>query len=52
MPPDAAEDMVAFTQTPEAPWVLVEGNDKKYARVKVMRTVCEQLEAALEERGV
>lgn len=49
---DAAEDMVAFTQTPEAPWVLVEGNDKKYARVKVMRTVCQQLEAALEERGV
>jgi hypothetical protein len=33
-----------------APWTLVEANDKNYARVKVLRTLCERIEAALEGR--
>lgn len=41
-------DMVDRTSTGSAPWTLVEANDKAYARVKVLRTVCERLEAALE----
>ena len=40
-------DMVDRTSTGEAPWTLVEANDKNYARVKILRTVCERLEAAL-----
>ena len=41
-------DMVDRTSTGNAPWTLVEANNKYYARVKVLRTVCERLEAALE----
>lgn len=40
-------DMVDRTSTSTAPWTLVEANDKNYARVKILRTVCERLEAAL-----
>jgi polyphosphate:AMP phosphotransferase len=41
-------DMVERTSTGEAPWTLVEANDKNYARVKILRTLCQRLEAALE----
>lgn len=40
-------DMVERTSTGEAPWTLVEANDKNFARVKILRTLCEHLEAAL-----
>jgi polyphosphate:AMP phosphotransferase len=43
----AVNDMVERTSTRHAPWVLVEANDKNYARVKVIRTVCEKLEQRL-----
>ena len=43
----AVNDMVAHTSTEKAPWVLVAGNDKKYARVQILNTVCKRLEAAL-----
>ena len=43
-------DMVERTSTGEAPWTLVESDDKRHARVKVLRTLCERLEAEL-ERG-
>jgi polyphosphate:AMP phosphotransferase len=43
-------DMVDRTSTGVAPWTLVEANDKNYARVKVLRTLCERIEAALEGR--
>jgi polyphosphate:AMP phosphotransferase len=39
--------MVDRTSTGNAPWTLVEAEDKNYARVKVLRTVCERLEATL-----
>src|SRR5450830_1041565 len=41
-------DMVERTSTGNAPWTLVEANDKNHARVKVLRTLCERLEAELE----
>jgi polyphosphate kinase 2 (PPK2 family) len=44
---EAVNEMVARTSTNHAPWTLVEGNDKPYARIKVMRTICETLESAL-----
>jgi len=37
-------DVVQFTSTKEAPWVLVAGNNKHYARLKVLKTVCDHLE--------
>ncbi|OIN92368.1 MAG: polyphosphate:AMP phosphotransferase [Comamonadaceae bacterium CG1_02_60_18] len=40
-------DMVERTSTGEAPWTLVEANDKNFARVKILRTLCQRLEAAL-----
>ena len=44
----AVNDMVARTSTAHAPWTIVPGNDKYFARVDVARTLCERLEAALE----
>lgn len=41
-------DMVDRTSTGTAPWTLVEANDKKYARIKILRTLCERLEAELQ----
>jgi AMP-polyphosphate phosphotransferase len=42
-------DMVDRTSTEIAPWTLVEANSKLYARVKVLKTICHQLEAAMEK---
>lgn len=46
----AVNEMVARTSTQTAPWILVEGNDKKYARIKVLQTFCERLEKALDQK--
>jgi polyphosphate:AMP phosphotransferase len=43
----AVEDMVVRTSTDVAPWTLVEAEDKRFAHLKVLRTICERLEAAL-----
>ncbi|MDF3866930.1 polyphosphate:AMP phosphotransferase [Pseudomonas denitrificans (nom. rej.)] len=43
---DAVGDMVDRTSTEIAPWTLVEANDKRYARVKVLKTINDALEAA------
>ena len=40
-------DMVDRTSTEIAPWTLVEANDKYFARIKVLRTICERIESAL-----
>ena len=40
-------DMVDRTSTSTAPWTLVEANDKNFARVKILRTICERLEKTL-----
>jgi AMP-polyphosphate phosphotransferase len=42
----AVEDMVDRTSTEIAPWTLVEANDKRFARVKVLRAINQALEAA------
>jgi polyphosphate kinase 2 (PPK2 family) len=39
--------MVERTSTRSAPWTLVAADDKKFARVKVLETVCRSLEEAL-----
>jgi polyphosphate:AMP phosphotransferase len=43
----AACDMIERTSTAVAPWTLVEGNDKHWARVKVAETVRDRLQAEL-----
>lgn len=43
----AVTEMVDRTSTTDAPWTLVEAEDKLYARVKVAKTVADALEAAL-----
>ncbi len=40
-------DMIDRTSTEIAPWTLVEANDKYHARIKVLRTLCDRLQAAL-----
>ena len=39
--------MIERTSTRTAPWTLVEANNKYYARIKVLETVCARLKAAL-----
>jgi polyphosphate kinase 2 (PPK2 family) len=48
---EAVEEMVARTDTVDAPWTLVEGESKRYARVKVMESVIEQIERGCAARG-
>jgi polyphosphate:AMP phosphotransferase len=45
----ASNDLIEHTSTNAAPWVMVEGNDKPYARIKVISTLCDRLEAALKK---
>ncbi|WP_331611269.1 polyphosphate:AMP phosphotransferase [Povalibacter sp.] len=45
----AAREMIRRTSVAAAaPWTVVEADDKKYARLKVLRTVCEAIERALD----
>ncbi|MBK7953837.1 MAG: polyphosphate:AMP phosphotransferase [Candidatus Accumulibacter sp.] len=44
---EAVCDMVDRTSTGTAPWTIVESNDKYFARVKILRTICERLEKEL-----
>jgi AMP-polyphosphate phosphotransferase len=48
----AVEDMLERTDHPRGPWHVIAGDDKGWARVAVVRTVCEAIEAALAERGI
>ena len=43
----AVNEMLWLTNTKHAPWVIVESNDKRYARLKVLRTVIEAIENRL-----
>ena len=47
---EATHDMVTRTSTRYAPWNLVAANDKRHARITVLRVVCERLEKELKER--
>ncbi len=42
-------DMVDRTSTEIAPWTLVEANDKNFARIKILKTLCAQIEAAMKK---
>ncbi len=44
----AVEEMLFRTSTPHAPWTIVESNDKRFARIKVLQTVCDALAQRLD----
>ena len=39
-------DMIDRTSTEASPWTVIEAGNKYFARIKILRTVCERLEAA------
>ncbi len=43
----AVEDMLLHTSTPYAPWTVVEANNKYFARVKVLGTIVDAVQAKL-----
>jgi len=44
---DAINEMVERTSKKRAPWHLVPANDKKFARIMILETVCDAIEKAL-----
>jgi AMP-polyphosphate phosphotransferase len=44
----AVGDMLALTDSPHAPWHLVPSNNKRYARLEIIRHACRRITAALE----
>ena len=40
-------DMVDRTSTEISPWTLIPANDKNHARIKILQTLCERIEAGL-----
>jgi polyphosphate kinase 2 (PPK2 family) len=47
----AVEDMIARTDQPYAPWDLIEGESKKFARVRVLDRVIHRIEEGMRVRG-
>lgn len=45
----AVNEMLVRTSTSYAPWIVVEANDKYYARIKVLQTVVDAIEMQLKE---
>ena len=43
----AVHDMVERTSTAIAPWHLIAGEDKRYARIQVLKSVCKALKGVL-----
>jgi polyphosphate kinase 2 (PPK2 family) len=46
----AVEEMLARTDTPHAPWTIVEATDERWTRVQVFRTLVESMEQALRQQ--
>ncbi|MEG1750677.1 MAG: polyphosphate--AMP phosphotransferase [Raoultibacter sp.] len=46
----AVEDMFRLTSTPYAPWIILESDNKHYARIKALRIINDTLEARLHEK--
>jgi len=47
---EAVNEMLIRTSTEYAPWIVVEGNDKYYARLKVLETVINALEKRISKK--
>ncbi|MDR0767125.1 MAG: phosphate--AMP phosphotransferase, partial [Methanosarcinales archaeon] len=46
---NAVNEMILKTDTKDAPWIIVEANDKYYARIKVLKTIIERVEKELDK---
>ncbi len=46
----AVNEMLQKTSTKNAPWHIIESNDKKYARIRTLEIVIKALEKAIKER--
>jgi polyphosphate kinase 2 (PPK2 family) len=49
---EAVEDMLARTDQPNAPWKVIAGDSKRFARVEVIETVISRIEEGLREWGM
>src|SRR5277367_6238045 len=49
---DAVEEMVERTSLPVAPWTIVEAENKRWARVKVLDTVVAAMERGMKDNGL
>ena len=47
----AVNDMVDRTSTQTAAWTMIEANNKYFARIKILRSLCEQVESVLARQG-
>ena len=45
---EAIDEMLAKTSTKNAPWYIIESNDKKYARIRTLKIIVDALEKACE----
>lgn len=43
----AVDEMLAETSTPQAPWTIIESDDKYYARIKALKTVVSYIDTLL-----
>jgi polyphosphate kinase 2 (PPK2 family) len=48
----AIDDMLDRTDHPDAPWILVEAENKRWARVKVVECVADAIDAGLRKHGL
>ena len=48
----AVEDMIARTDQPGAPWELIAGDSKRFARVQVLETVIRRIEDGMRDCGM
>ncbi|WNY24852.1 phosphate--AMP phosphotransferase [Methanolapillus millepedarum] len=44
---DAVNQMIEETDTQDAPWVIVESDDKYYARIKILKNIIKHIEKAI-----
>ena len=47
---NAVDDMVSHASSEATPWEFIEANDKKFARIKVLKILCKRIEAALKNQ--
>jgi AMP-polyphosphate phosphotransferase len=48
----AVEDMFAETSIPESPWIVIAAEDKRYARVEVLRQTIRRIEEGMRQHGM
>jgi polyphosphate kinase 2 (PPK2 family) len=48
---EAVNDMIEKTDKKNAPWIVINGNDKRYARVKALETIVEICEKKLYDKN-